>query len=322
MIKTLIIGGNRFVGPALIKRLHEKDHEITVFNRGNNYGSTLPKSVKHIIGDRREAINMDVLSTEQYNYIYDLCCYNPRDADNLLDVIQPGAQLIFLSTAAVYAKPRIFPLHEGSALGEWDSFGDYGTNKVLAENKFKSYAKRNKTKLTIFRPVYLLGNNNYFDRENYFFSRIEKELPILMPGKGDALIQFAFLNETANAFAEVPIKQQNQLEILNIAGNEYVSLRNFIAICADIVGKEARIIEVDAAAYGLDEAHFYDELYPFPNLHFIASNKRITSEFDIAFHDLESGLQEIYTNWKSHWSGDVVTYPKEIELIKRIMASS
>lgn len=318
MKNILIIGGTRFIGPALIDNLLGEDVRITVFNRGTKYNAFLPSCVKHIKGDRRDTKTMKILAKEKYDLVYDLCCFNQTDAVNLLENIQPTSHLVFLSTAAVYKKPLIYPLTEESVLGEWDSFGDYGTQKVDAEKKFESYAKKYGLKLTIFRPVYLLGKGNYFDRENYYFSRIINKDSILIPGKGNAVIQFAFLEETASAFKLVPQKQTEQIEILNIAGDDYISVKDFIVLCADIVNKTPNFIELDTKRFELDEEHFYDDFYPFPNLTFIASNKKITQKYGIKFKPLYAGLHDIYLDWKKRWNGKTNIYSHEQEIFKKI----
>lgn len=321
MKKVLIIGGTRFLGPTLINLLYKDKYEITVFNRGNNYNTTLPRSIKRIKGDRRDVSTMGLLSSEKYDLIYDLCCFNPVDATNLLTNIQPSAHIVFLSTAAVYKKPRIYPLTEESELGEWDSFGDYGVLKVGAERKFETYAKMHNLKLTIFRPVYLLGNNNYFDRENFYFSRIINQDPVLIPGRGNALIQFAFLEETAEAFKHVPNSQRDQIEILNIAGNEYISVKDFILLCSDIVKINPIFIELDTKSVGLEEEHFYDDFYPFPNLTFIASNNKISTKYGMRFKSLLKGMSDIYRFWKKAWNGSTKKYALEEKILKQLNLS-
>lgn len=318
MKRILIIGGTRFLGPVLIKNLEREDNEITIFNRGNNYNNVLPNRVIRIKGDRRVPSAMRVLSQKKYDLVYDLCCFNRNDALNLLRNIQPVAHIVFLSSAAVYKEPLIYPLREDSQVGKWGSFGDYGVQKAEAEKEFEFYAKKHNLKLTVFRPVYLLGKNNYFDRENYYFSRIINEDPILIPGTGRALIQFAFLDETAHVFKKIPENQERQIEILNISGNEYISVKNFVLMCGNIVKKEPIVIPLDTKLFNLNEQHFYDNFYPFPSLNFIASNFKIKTKYGINFKPLTEGLREIYIDWKKSWNGETKKYPLELAILKKI----
>lgn len=316
MTRTLIIGGSRFLGPRLIELLKEKGHEVVLFNRGTDYGQKLSE-VTRIAGDRRKEDDLEKVFAKDFDYVYDMCCYDAEDAGKLLRTVTPSAHLIFFSTAAVYQKPKLFPLHENSQLGPWASFGTYGEDKAAAEQAFIRHGKKYHAKTTIFRPVYLLGNNNYFDRENYYFSRIEKGLPILAPGNGNALVQFAFLEETAQAFANIPAAQQVDVEILNIGGNDYVSLNGLIELCARIVDKPVHAVHITTIP-GIDEEAFYDDIYPFPNLNFIVSNQKVCSEYGVTFRPLDEGLYDIYKAWRRNWNGLVHIYPKEAKTLKKL----
>lgn len=318
MAKTLIIGGTRFLGPKIIDLLLKRGHEVTIFNRGNSYGPEIPEEVEIIKGDRTKSDDLQVIKNRNFDYVYDMCCYDKDDADKLLKVVDPNAHLIFLSTAAVYKKPSVYPIVESSSLGEWSSFGAYGTNKAEAEAAFARFAERHDSKLTIFRPTYLLGEDNYFDRENYYFSRLKQGSPILVPGNGTALIQFAFLEETAEAFVSVPISQNQQIEILNIGGDQYVTVKGVVELCAKIAGCEANIVQLEPARYDLEEEAFYDDLYPFPNLNFIASNEAIKSRYGTEFEPLEQGLHRLYNAWLKNWDGKVDIYPKETAILKQV----
>lgn len=318
MSNILIIGGTRFLGTQLIPRLLNAGDNITVFNRGNNYGFQLPPSVGIIRGDRANPRDLSKLSHDQYDYVYDMCCYNVSEASSLLQHISPGAHLIFFSSAAVYKTPRFFPLREDSPLGPWASFGDYGEGKGEAERVFSDFATKHGSKLTIFRPVYLLGVNNYFDRENYYFSRIIAGESILLPGNGKCLIQFGFLDETAEAFAVIPKIQNEQIEALNVAGDEMITLLDFILLCAEIAGRQPHIASINPKDFDLIEEEFYDDLYPFPNLNFVVSNYRIRSIYGVSFTKLEDGLREIYESWVKRWDGKVRKYEREIQILESI----
>lgn len=319
MNKILFIGGSRFLGPKIILNLLKNDGVITVFNRGNEYGQKIPNGVSWIKGDRLKPEDLEQLKKNNYDYIFDMCCFNLDHASLVLKVIKPRSHIVFLSSATVYEKPRIFPLYEESKLGEWVTFGDYGINKAKAEKRYFDYCKKNNLKLTIFRPNYLLGKNNYFDRENYFFSRILRNKPILLPGNGNAMLQFGFLDDTAEAFSKIPEIQNKQIEIINIAENEMISLRDFILLCGDIVGKKPRMIEINNK-FGIFEDRFYDDLYPFPNVTFIISNKKMVVDYGVKPIALENGLKNIYKYWLKNWDGEVKTYEREEEILKKLHA--
>ena len=111
MIKVLIVGGSRFLGPALIKKLLENGDTIAIFNRGNNYGQIIPRKVKHIQSDRLVSKDLQKLKGDRYDYIYDMCCFNPKEAALFLKELKPKSHIIFFSSAAVYEETNIYPLN-------------------------------------------------------------------------------------------------------------------------------------------------------------------------------------------------------------------
>ncbi len=317
MSKALIIGGSRFVGPEIIKRLLKNGDTVTTFNRGNNYGKKISRKVRNIKGDRVVLKDLQKLKASKYDYIYDMCCFDPKDASLLLKILKPKSHLVFFSSAAVYKKTRVYPLLEESRLGSWPTFGDYGERKAKIEKIYQAYCQKNNLKLTIFRPTYLLGENNYFDRENYFFSRILNNKPILIPGMGDSVLQFSFLDDTAEAFFRIPKNQKKQIEKINIAGNDLVSIKNFILLCGDIVGKKPKLINIANGQFGIFEEEFYDDLYPFPNVTFITSNKKLVEDYGIKMTKLEDGLKKIYKAWLKNWDHKTHVYKMEKDILNK-----
>lgn len=51
-MRILVIGGTRFMGPLVVRMLHEEEHELIVFHRGQNR-IDLAEGVQEILGDRR-----------------------------------------------------------------------------------------------------------------------------------------------------------------------------------------------------------------------------------------------------------------------------
>lgn len=320
MKNILIIGGTRFLGPEIIKKNLRLGNKVTIFNRGTDYGRKIPEEVLSIKGNRLNKNNLRKLKDKKYDFIYDMCCYNPEEAELILKEVEPESNIIFLSSAAVYKRTKIFPLYESSELGPWSTFGDYGECKAKIEKIYTKYCKKKNLNLTILRPNYLLGKNNYFDRENYFFSRLLKDQPILIPGSGDSMQQFCFLEDTAKAFIKIPFTQKIQVEIVNIAGKDLISLRDFINICGEIVGKKPHLIKIFNGEFGIEEESFYDELYPFPNVTFITSAQKMTEVYKINPTPLLTGLKEIYKYWIKNWDGKVKFYRQEQKILHKIKA--
>ena len=270
MKKILFIGGTKFIGAMLVDKFLLDEAEIYIFSR------SAPKNdkVHYIPGDRNNSDDLqklkEAIKGHIFDLVYDMCCYTPLQARSMLEILIPHSKhIILFSSAAVYAKTEYFPLNEKSGLGPHPSFGDYGTNKAAAEERYIKACKEHDLSLTIFRPHYILGPGDYFMRHHYLFSRLEKGISIDLPGSGEALVQFAYAPDVALLFYSVPCKQTVQIEIVNIATPELISLVGVVDLFAKTLKQKPQTRHINYEDYGLNEQYFYDDYFPFPNLNLI-----------------------------------------------------
>jgi len=52
-MRVIIVGGTRFIGPAVVRQLLLQGHEVTVFHRGQS-NDERTKDARHILGDRKD----------------------------------------------------------------------------------------------------------------------------------------------------------------------------------------------------------------------------------------------------------------------------
>ena len=62
------MGGTRFIGRYLVKRLLSKGHQLTLFTRGNN---PIPEQIEHVKGDRKNQKDLKLLSEKSFDVIID-----------------------------------------------------------------------------------------------------------------------------------------------------------------------------------------------------------------------------------------------------------
>lgn len=189
MEKSLIIGGSRFVGPHLVGMLLEEGQNITVFNRGNHQQDT--DTVRFVRGDRHDGFS--ALNDEHYDVVYDMCAFNGTDTKQLIEEIDFDF-LVHFGTVSSYASPLTYPIRESHPQGEWIS-GNYGKGKAECEEVLRSSG----IKYASLRPTYVLGPNNYSDREKFIYRSLVNNRPLELPGDGRALLQFVFADEVAKS---------------------------------------------------------------------------------------------------------------------------
>lgn len=278
-MEILIIGGSRFVGPLLIEKLLSKNHRITVFNRGtHNIGS---KSITKIAGDRNDGFEID----DEFDVVVDMCAYNGKHTSAAIGQLKFDF-FVHMGTGAAYKKTKKFPLTEESPLGDWPVWGDYNKGKVECE---KVLASSNVRYATV-RPVYILGPNNYCDREHFIYSRIKTGSEILIPGNGNAEVQFVFAKDVAESIAL--IIEKKAVGAFNCACSESITLNGLVEEMGRIVGKPPRI----KLRPEKDGANFSESEFPFANETFLCANEKLKT-LGIKFTPLIAGLEEDYRTY-------------------------
>lgn len=276
----LIIGGSRFTGPYLMELLLNRGHNLTVFNRGL-LRSEYPTGTRFVKGDRNKEFNLK----ERFDAVIDMCAYGGAQTENALRQLRFDFFLHF-STAAVYKKPKIFPLTEDSTIGEWPLWGDYNRSKVECEQ----ILEKSGVKYATIRPVYILGPKNYCDREHFIYSRINRGEPLIIPGDGQAKAQFVFAEEVAESI--ILMIEKRTIGAFNCAGDDTTTPLKLVEEMGKIIGKKP-IVEYNPLVNGAK----WDSLeFPFPNENFIVSNEKI-KKLGMKFTPLFDGLKEDYENY-------------------------
>ncbi|HLO03167.1 MAG TPA: NAD-dependent epimerase/dehydratase family protein, partial [Symbiobacteriaceae bacterium] len=126
-MQILVIGGTRFMGPHVVRRLLDQGHQVTLFHRGNA-PLDLP-GIQVIKGDRRRlSESATALSALQPDVILDMVPMIESDAVDLINLFRGQAgRLVAIGSADVYrnfggligrveAEPDPTPMNEDSPL--------------------------------------------------------------------------------------------------------------------------------------------------------------------------------------------------------------
>ena len=278
-MKILIIGGSRFVGPLIISKLIERGHDVTVFNRGKIKSEY--NNLKFIQGNRNEGFNIK----ERFDVVIDTCAYKGIHTEKAISELNFDFYLNF-GTAASYKKTNKFPLTEESEIGDWPYWKDYNKGKVECENVLRN----SDVKYATIRPVYILGKNNYMNREKFIYSKIKNNEEIILPGNGQALIQFVFAEDVANSI--VLLAEKRIAGDFNCCSDEVITLKGLVEEMGKIVGIKP-IIKFN---HNNDGDKFDENEFPFANENFFCTNEKLKN-LGIKFTILSDGLEEDYKNY-------------------------
>lgn len=203
-MKILIIGGTKFVGRHLVAGAQARNHEVTLFNRGKDYGENLP-DVEQIHGDRNS--DLDKLSGRKWDAVIDTCGYLPQtvsaSARALADSIE---RYVFISSISAYqdfsqpnydesAPLAVLSEEQQQKVAQIDAKGEltgqilgeeYGALKALCE---QAAEKEMPEQVLTIRPGLIVGPYDWTDRFTYWVARVAQGGEILAPGRPTRFVQ-------------------------------------------------------------------------------------------------------------------------------------
>lgn len=289
-MKILVMGGNQFLGKALTEKLLVENYEVFVLNRGNRENST---EATHIKVDRDNYNEIEEkLKNFKFDIIVDISAYTGLQVKNFYQIMKGKfKQYILISSASIYNNTKEFPVSEASSIGENPIWGDYAKNKFLAEQEVLKMEEA----YTIFRPFYIYGIGNNLDREQYIFSRIENKFPIYLPDDGENIIQFGYIDDLVDSIIYSFNNKKFYKEVFNISGDESISIKNFVDLCAKMMNKK-----VDIKYIQCNEKIKARDWFPFRNTDLYGSIEKIKLTGFKNKYSLEAGLKKTYMYLKNN----------------------
>ncbi|WP_013320753.1 NAD-dependent epimerase/dehydratase family protein [Gloeothece verrucosa] len=285
-MRILIMGGTRFIGVFLTKILVKQGHEVVLFNRGNK---PVPiEGVEQIHGDRQDPVQLkEKLANQKFDAIFDNNGRELNDTQPLAEIFKDQIQhFIYVSSAGVYQKSDQMPHIEGDPVDPNSRHkGKFETEDYLAKAGIP---------WTSIRPTYIYGPQNYNDLEAWFFDRLVRDRPILIPGNGLHITQLGHVQDLAAAMAAVLGNDQAIGQIYNISGERYVTFDGLAKACAVAVGKspdEIKLLHYNPKKFDFGKR----KSFPLRVQHFFADvHKAMTQLNWTPEFDLVSGLKDSY----------------------------
>ncbi|MCZ6837583.1 MAG: SDR family oxidoreductase [Planctomycetota bacterium] len=223
-LKILILGGTRFLGPAIVEAAMAHGHEITLFNRGRSNPHLFP-DLEKLVGNRdpdRDA-GLETLKGRSWDAVVDTSGYVPRHVNaSATQLAQNVKHYVFISTTSVYADPSDLKLDENSPVGTLADVSieevvddTWGPLKALCE---KSANAAMPGRVTNIRPGLIVGPRDPTDRFTYWPVRIARGGEVLAPGDGNDPVQLIDVRDLATYC--IHCIEQNVMGLYNVVGPE------------------------------------------------------------------------------------------------------
>ena len=258
-MRTLVIGGNRFLGVELTAQLLARGHEVTLLNRGNLV-DPFGARVKRLKADRStDAFDAAVADTT-WDAVIDFALFDGPQAARLLRVLEGRVgQLVAISTGQVYLvrTPRPIIATEADfegAVGASPSAAEetdwrYGVEKRAVEHELAASSMP----FTTLRLPMVHGGRDPKRRIDSILWRLMDRGPILLT-QPEAPVRQVFSGAVVRAVLAALAKGPTR-RAFNLGWSEPLTARTFVEQVARVFGVAARI-EVHSpealAAAGID----------------------------------------------------------------------
>ena len=258
-MKTLILGGNGFMGSHLTDRLLESGHDVRVYDRGPNKFRALPKGAEYVEGELgnhgliRDALeDIEVVyhfvsttlpKTSNDDPIYDVRS-NLVDTLQLLEsCVEAGARKVVFSSSGgtVYGVPEKVPIKEEYPTAPISS---YGIVKLAIEKYLHLFHHLHGLDYTALRI-----SNPYGPYQNpagqqgaisVFLNHIYEGTPITIWGDGSVVRDYLYVSDVVDAL-ELAGGAQRGEKVFNIGSGHGVSLNELLHLMTDVVGDQPEV---------------------------------------------------------------------------------
>ena len=244
-MNLLVLGGSYFLGKHFVN-MASREHEVTVFNRGNRPLEN--PGIQEIRGDRHDSDALAGLKGKHFNAVVDFCAYQKGDIEMVLSSL--GAdfdQYIFISTSDVYERGLNRLLDETAPLEKrvfGGEAGAYISGKVALERELADCGARYGVKYTSIRPAFIYGPDNYAPRESMYFLWIEQAGQILHPVDATGIFQMVYVEDVARAILRALGNQAAFNGALNLAPLQMETYDSFAAALKESCEKPFELVEV------------------------------------------------------------------------------
>jgi 2'-hydroxyisoflavone reductase len=301
MARALVIGGNLFIGRALVEELLERGDDVVIMHRGK--GTPFDKRVGEIQCDRNDvAAVRKALSGKRFDVVYD----NVYDWERGTTAEQVSAAAIaaadglsrYVFTSSIAAYPPGGEYDERDPLVPSDFPLPYAAQKAASERALFELHRQRGIPVTTTRPAFIYGPHNPFDREAFFWDRMLAGRPIIVPEDGLRTMQWVHVRDVAHAAVLAATKDVAVGHAYNLASYPPVTQIAYVQLLASIAGRHADLVHVPrehiqrAGGELFAPPLYFGVFLDIPPI--TVRVDRVRSELGLELTPLEKGLRETY----------------------------
>jgi dTDP-glucose 4,6-dehydratase len=260
--KVLVTGGAGFVGSTLVRKLLDKNYQVTILDDlSTGHSENLPKSkkLKLIEGDVR---NFNLISKviRHYPYVVHLASQafipfsyqmplqvaevNALGSINILTACKDSTvkRLVHISSSEVYGPAQYTPMNEKHPLHPYST---YSVAKAVADLWAQSFFWEHRLPVVILRPF-----NTFGPRESlpYFIPEMIRQSlkePKIQVGNLETSRDFTYIEDTANAMVKALETENIEGEIINIGTGQAHKMEDILTLIKKETGAQEKPVVLD-----------------------------------------------------------------------------
>jgi 2'-hydroxyisoflavone reductase len=323
-MRVLVIGGTLFIGKLLVKRLLAAGHEVTILHRKAEH--PFGRRVRNLVADRNDVASIrSALAGHRFDAVYDIAYDWERGTTGqqveATAKVVPGdlSRYIFMSSVAAYGDGLNHA--EDDPLASDMHSDPYVRNKAGSERAlFRMYHESRFPVVTI-RPPFVYGPENPFYREQFFWDRMKVDRPIIIPGDGNRLMQFVYVNDLVEACFNALEKHTAPGRAFNVADEKPLTQAEVVQEFAKPLGKQPSIVRVPreiiirTGGKAMTEPYYFAQYYDLPPI--TEAVGRVKRVLNVALTPFATGLKETYKWYLKHGPERKPDFSFEDKLIRQ-----
>lgn len=248
-MKTIIIGGTRFLGVYITDALLKRGCEVILINRGNKeFPARSAGKLTQVACDKADSEKLSgIISAEAPRAVIDTIL----DADDLRALVpkilgvKSIVSFIHCGSVGVYAPARRIPSLESDRL---EYLPEIRFNQKLEQdNVLMEMHRKHSFPSVILRITNVYGAGDvpldiWGGRNPGYFARLANNEPVTVPENGMALLQPGYAGDLAEAFALAAEEGPFAGEIFNVGSHRAISLNDYAALHREIMKSKSEIV--------------------------------------------------------------------------------
>jgi nucleoside-diphosphate-sugar epimerase len=254
----LLTGGSGYLGVAVARKLIRQGVPVRVYDLERS--ERLPEEGEFIEGDIRDFSRVSEAMTD-CDVVHHLVGIMPqaRASRETMQAVNIGGtenvlraasergvkRVIFVSSSEVYGRPKSIPVREEHPL---EPIGEYGRNKVEAEQLCREYGNNTGIETVILRPPTIVGPD--MDEPTFLKSmEMARRGRFLCVGRGDHRFQMAYVDDVADACILASQQEDVGGEAFNIGAEGTLPFRKQLEEVARYLGKRPKVVSIPAGLF-------------------------------------------------------------------------